>query len=205
MIQKLLKKYLYFFNYYGFVDSLNFLRSFLRLRYFLKKQRFIGNYILRNKKNIFLGNHIKAYPDLFIEAHEKGIIKIGEGCVFNRNAYISSFAEIYIGKYCLFGPNLYIGDHDHGIYSGENQSRPTEKPFDRCIHPKEIYIGDKVWIGGNVTITKGSYIGKGSVIGANSVVVGRIPENSLAVGSPAKVKKVYSFEKMKWIDCKKDA
>ena len=50
-----------------------------------------------------------------------------------------------------------------------------------------ISIGDSVWIGGNVVILPGVTIGSGSVIGAGSVVKDSIPENSLAVGNPAKV------------------
>ena len=48
-------------------------------------------------------------------------------------------------------------------------------------------IEDRVWVGQRAMILKGSHIEAGSIIGAGSIVAGRIPENSLAVGSPAKV------------------
>ena len=52
---------------------------------------------------------------------------------------------------------------------------------------KEIKIGDDVWIGANVTILPGVTIGNNVVIGAGAVVTKDIPDNSLAVGVPARV------------------
>lgn len=57
----------------------------------------------------------------------------------------------------------------------------------RAGEPQPIKIGDRVWLGANVVVMKGVTIGKNSIIGMNSVVSKDIPENSVAVGSPAKV------------------
>jgi len=200
MKNSFIKKVFFLINYYGFKELFQSSLSFLNLRYIYSNQRFFGKYTLRNKKNIYLGKNLKAYNDFFLEAHGKGLIHIGDGCIFNRNVYISSFSEIKIGTNCLFGPNIYIGDNDHGNYIGQVQSSPLENPVERKIFSKKIFIGNRVWVGNNVTITKGAHIGNGSIIGANSVVIGLIPENSMAVGSPAEIKKKYSFEKMKWIN-----
>lgn len=195
---KLLKNILYLVKYYGIRELLECSMSFLDLKYILYRQRFFGKYTIRNKKNIYIGRNIKAYHNFFLEAHGEGVIYIGDGCVFNRNIYISSFSEINIGSDCLFGPNIYIGDHDHGLYKGQNQSSPYEKPVNREIIPKKIFIGKNVWCGNNVTITKGAYVGDGAIIGANSVVIGKIPPYSISAGSPAIVKKVYSHERKLW-------
>jgi len=48
-------------------------------------------------------------------------------------------------------------------------------------------IGDDVWLGYGVVVLDGVKIGSGAVIGANSVVTKDVPENAVAVGSPAKV------------------
>ena len=53
--------------------------------------------------------------------------------------------------------------------------------------PKPIHIGKNVWIGSNSTILSGVTIGDNAVIGAGSVVTKDIPENMIAVGSPARV------------------
>ncbi len=44
-----------------------------------------------------------------------------------------------------------------------------------------------VWIGSNSTILPGVTVGDNAVIGARSVVTKDIPENMIAVGSPARV------------------
>lgn len=65
----------------------------------------------------------------------------------------------------------------------------------RCIHCTTLgagkngipTIGDNVSLGANVVIIGGVKIGNNVSIGAGSVVVKDIPDNSVAVGNPAKV------------------
>lgn len=52
---------------------------------------------------------------------------------------------------------------------------------------KPICIGNDVYIGNNVLILPGVTIGNNVVIGAGAIVSKDIPDNSLAVGVPAKV------------------
>ena len=53
----------------------------------------------------------------------------------------------------------------------------------------EIRIGNDVWLGANVTILPGVTIGDNVIVGAGAVVTKDIPDNSLAVGVPARVVK----------------
>lgn len=48
-------------------------------------------------------------------------------------------------------------------------------------------IGDNVYIAANATVIGGVNIGNNVIIGAGSVVVKDIPDNSVAVGNPARV------------------
>ena len=65
----------------------------------------------------------------------------------------------------------------------------------RCIHCTTLgagkngipTLGDYVSLGANVVIVGGVKIGNNVTIGAGSVVVKDIPDNSVAVGNPAKV------------------
>ena len=50
-----------------------------------------------------------------------------------------------------------------------------------------VTIGDNVFIGAESVVLPGVTIGSNVVIGANSTVTHDIPENSVAVGSPARV------------------
>lgn len=63
---------------------------------------------------------------------------------------------------------------------------------------KPITIGDDVYIGNNVLIMPGVNIGNKVIIGAGAVVTRDIPDNSVAVGIPARIIKTADeyFEKI---------
>lgn len=64
---------------------------------------------------------------------------------------------------------------------------------------KPIAVGDNVYIGNNVIILPGVKIGNNVVIGAGAIVSRDIPDNSVAVGVPARVIKTADeyLEKLK--------
>ena len=64
---------------------------------------------------------------------------------------------------------------------------------------KPIVLGNDIYLGNNVIILPGVHIGDKVVIGAGAVVTKDIPDNSVAVGVPAKVIKTADeyFEKHK--------
>ena len=63
---------------------------------------------------------------------------------------------------------------------------------------KPIVLGDNVYIGNNVILLPGVTVGNNVVIGAGAVVSRDIPDNSVAVGVPARVIKTADeyFEKL---------
>lgn len=64
---------------------------------------------------------------------------------------------------------------------------------------KPISLGNNVYVGNNVIILPGVKIGNNVIIGAGAVVSKDIPDNSVAVGVPARVIKTADeyFEKLK--------
>lgn len=90
--------------------------------------------------------------------------------------------SITIGNRVRIGANSIVIDTDFHSLSAEVRSQDPNESIKR-----PVIIDDDVFIGMNCIVLKGTTIGKGSVIGAGSVVSGNIPENSLAVGNPAKV------------------
>lgn len=49
------------------------------------------------------------------------------------------------------------------------------------------HIGDNCFVGMDSVILMGTYIGNNTIIGAGSVVRGKIPDNSVIAGNPARV------------------
>ncbi|WP_299938751.1 acyltransferase [uncultured Pelagimonas sp.] len=107
-------------------------------------------------------------------------ITIGANCYINRRTMIDASLSVEIGAHCMIGPECYITDHDHGTALGQpvGQQPLIEAP---------VRIGEDVWLGAQVKILKGVTIGAGSIIGSGSTVTRDIPENVIAVGSPARV------------------
>ena len=96
------------------------------------------------------------------------------------------------------GNNVHITDgvkfitHDGGTLLFRDQVPDLEIT-------KPITLGNNVYIGNNVIILPGVTIGNNVVIGAGAVVSKDIPDNSLAVGVPARVIKTADqyLEKLK--------
>jgi acetyltransferase-like isoleucine patch superfamily enzyme len=123
---------------------------------------------------------------------------IGRGTRIGNFNHIYATRSIKIGRDVLTADKVYISDNLHDY---EEISLPIIKQKIKQINSVEI--GDGVWIGENVCVI-GAKIGKNSVIGANSVVTKDIPAYCVAVGSPAKIIKRYSFERQAWVKTTKD-
>lgn len=79
------------------------------------------------------------------------------------------------------------GNHRIDI-PGKYMSEATDA-MKRMEDDQDIVIEDDVWIGCNAIILKGVTIGTGAVIAAGAVVTKDVPENCIAMGVPAKVKR----------------
>ena len=106
-------------------------------------------------------------------------IYIGDCLNCNVNVTILDTNEVHIGNNVMIGPHTLITTVGHPI---SPKGRRGE-----LAQASEIHIGDDVWLGGNVTVLPGVTIGNNVVVGAGAVVNKDIPDNSLAVGVPAKV------------------
>lgn len=142
----------------------------------------VGKITLINR-NIKLGHHVTVYPDVMFFGD--GPIVIGDNVDIGNGTMIyasKAGGGVIIGKNSMIAAQSYIIDMDHGIHAGEliRNQRNTVSP---------VIIGEDVWIAAGCKILKGSQIHDGAIIGAASVVKGEIPENAIAVGIPAKVKK----------------
>jgi acetyltransferase-like isoleucine patch superfamily enzyme len=116
-------------------------------------------------------------------------VKVGENC----RIYIRQFGTepflISIGDRVTITSGVKIITHDGSTILVRNDAGH------RYLYYASVTIGDDVFIGINSIILPGVTIGSKVVIGAGSVVTRNIPENSVAVGNPAKV--IGSFDSLK--------
>ncbi len=141
-----------------------------------------GAYLYRYKKNIFLQNNIYFKRNSIVGcANPDAIIEIGENTTIGNNSIMIASKKISIGKNCMIAPNVHIVDSNHG-------TEPSKAYNEQDNIVSDVHIGDNVWIGSGAIVLMGVSIGSNSIVGAGSIVTKSFPENSLIMGSPAKLK-----------------
>ena len=115
------------------------------------------------------------FPPFFADCPQN--IHLGKEVFINSGCKFQAQGGIYIGDKCLIGHNTVIATINHDI-------SPRTR---RDLIPSRVNIGNNVWIGSGSIILPGVSIGDNSIIGAGSVVTRNIPENTIAVGNPARV------------------
>ena len=109
------------------------------------------------------------------------IVEIGDRVLIGRNSSIVGHFHIVIEDDVFFGPNVYVTDQ---ILAFDELQSPIGK---QSMPEEPVRIGAGSWIGTNSVVLPGVTIGKHVAIGAGSVVTTDLPDNSVAVGSPARV------------------
>ena len=103
---------------------------------------------------------------------------ISPTCFFDSAAY----NRIRIGRDVTISFGVTVLAHDYSIvHTGKAIGKRVRK-----IVVDDVYIGNNVFIGAKSIILPGTIIGDNCIIGAGSVVKGRILENSVYAGNPAK-------------------
>ena len=142
-----------------------------------------------NEASIHVGAHTMVGPRVSLSAgwwpgHEgltDRVISIGDRCLIGMGSKVMAHRSITIGDDVWTGHNVFITDMNHGY-------EDLAVPISEQSQPEApISIGDGSWLGHGVIVLPGVTIGRHVVIGAGSVVTHDIPDNSVAVGSPAVV------------------
>ena len=117
-------------------------------------------------------------------------LSVGSRTEIGRDCFIMAhiFTSISIGCDCCISNDLHIRTNDGHTIFDIDTGKPLNVSLERNKKLKMV-ISDHIWIGTRVVILDNAYIGKGSVIGAGSVVKCKIPNNCIAVGAPARVKR----------------
>ena len=113
-------------------------------------------------------------------------VQVGEGCrIYTKNWGSEPFL-ISIGDRVTVTSSVIFLTHDGSTWLIRNSNGIRYQKY------KKIVVGNDVFLGVNTIIMPGVLIGSNVVIGAGSVVTKSIPDNSVAVGNPARV--IQTFE-----------
>lgn len=135
----------------------------------------IGNNKIR--KEIVSNLNAKYFSACHTNSFISRFSKIGEGTVVMNNATINSGAKI--GRHCIINTASVI-EHDCVIEDFSHISP-------NATLTGNVKVGEGTHIGAGAIVIPNTTIGKWCVIGAGAVVIENIPDNSVAVGNPARI------------------
>lgn len=139
---------------------------------------------IKNPNQIIIGKNVIINTGAIINCPSNNNIhslKISDFCSIGRDVQINAFNKVEIKKNVLISDRVHISDASHNYKKNEpiiNQGAKFYGP---------VVIEEGAWIGINVVILPNVSIGKNAVVGANSVVNKNVPDNSIAVGIPARI------------------
>ena len=173
-----MEKELYYVRNAETSDSANRLKSHL--------WKFIDKYFFKTSPNC-----LSKWRIFLLRKFEA---KIGVGCYIAPSVTITRPWEFEMGNVCaidelaFINPPIKIGDYviiSNNVHLIAGGHDVRSRGFERTPKPITIehgcFIGASSFVGGGVTI------GQFSVLGAKAVAYKDIPENSIAIGFPAKV------------------
>ena len=116
---------------------------------------------------------------IYDTAHVYGDVTVGADTWIGPFTILDGSGRLEIGSNCTIAAGVQIYTHDTVAWATSGGQAPYERA--------PTTIGRNCYIGPNTVVAKGVTIGDGAVIGANSLVLGDIPANARAFGTPARV------------------
>jgi sugar O-acyltransferase (sialic acid O-acetyltransferase NeuD family) len=137
-------------------------------------------YNIYNKINTYKNN---LFTVISPKVHLGSNLKLANGSSIMPLAIINDYAQI--GDCCIIDSGAIV---EHHVKIGNFVN----------VSPGSVICGgavieDGAIVGASATVIEKIRIGKNSLIGAGAVVVSDIPENSVAIGNPAKVTRSRNF------------
>jgi acetyltransferase-like isoleucine patch superfamily enzyme len=151
----------------------------------------VNTIIAGNGGNIQIGDNNIISSNVLLNGHQ-GSLTLHNKIFIGQNTIIQGRGGIDIHDGTIIAANCFLSSSDH------DYSNPLAHDYLMNEIGAKVVIGKKVWIGAGVVVTAGVQIGDFSVIGAGSVVTHSISPYSIAVGSPAKVVRVFNHDTLQW-------
>ena len=134
---------------------------------------------LRNGR-ISIGRNVHICRFVEFSVTKQAELIIGDGAFIGRGTVISAHRRVSLGANALVAEYVSIHDNDHG-------SRDLNLPINQQgFEVEALEVGADCWIGAKAVLVKGSGLGRRCVLGAGAVLTNKLPENTMAVGVPAR-------------------
>lgn len=138
---------------------------------------------------------IRLWPGAFLRASMVG--------AYSYVSHNSALLCATLGRYCSVGADCRLGLSAHPLDRLTSSVITYRTAFDGgeqwdsgVEEAKPLTIGPDVWVGTRALIMGGLTIGAGAVIGAGAIVTRDVPPYAIAVGNPARVKRLRFSESL---------
>lgn len=165
----------------------------------IKEPRFLNSKISisGDSNKFYLGKTTKSVNGASFFIESGGIFVAEDNCELGNymlhvvvNGGYNTHPKLFIGEGTHIAKDAIIRTSDGECLLDYETGQPLSEPED-------VYIGKHCWITSRCTILKGAYLPDNTIVGANSLVNKKfVEENTLIIGSPAKVKKT----KVRWTE-----
>lgn len=166
------------------LKNIRFLKKWKDYKWELSRSRNVK----RNKayaERYNMGSGCYVSYDVILESNHffYGKISIGNNVLLSKHVYIDFTGDVTIEDGVKIANGVIIESH-HRDLTAYNEGRDVNIPT-KLIIRENAYIGSRA-----IILDSCNYIGKNARIGAGAVVTKDIPDNAVAVGTPAKVVKI---------------
>jgi acetyltransferase-like isoleucine patch superfamily enzyme len=121
-------------------------------------------------------------------------IQIGDDVYIGHYTQLHCLGKMTIGTGSVISDYVYISDASHGLLPTEGlimkQPLSTKGP---------VEIGEHCFVGYGATVMPGVRLGKHSIVSARAVVTKSVPPYCTVAGNPARVIRVFDFERRQWV------
>ncbi len=194
-----------------FFDKLNHLSSlYYKLKgvffYRLVFKRFGKGSLIRhpllisNARFIEIGDRVLIRDGVRLEVIQDAerrvpSLQIGNNTNIEQNVHIVCHSRVRIGNNVSITGNCAIVDVTHPFTDVADPTRIGARIQDDDSY---VEIGDGSFLGFGAVILPNVVLGTHCVVGANSVVTNSVSPYTVVAGRPARVIKMYDFEKQQW-------
>lgn len=132
----------------------------------------------------------------YMKAYVKHLKRLGVN-INGKPNYISSdayfdshwYSSITLEKDVVISKEVLLLTHDYSIARGIQAvaGKTWDKSGGTPHFVGKIHIGENTFVGARAILLPNTFIGKNCIVGAGSVVKGKIEDNSIIAGNPAKI------------------
>lgn len=144
-----------------------------------------GTLLLREVTLLLRGGHLELQQDN--ELRDRCLLNVGGHLVLRRQATLSYATHVHCDNEVVLDELAGASERVVITDSSHHHTSPDEW-FYHSVRSGTTHVGRNTWLASHAVVTRNVRIGDRCIVAANSVVLGDVPDDHLASGTPAQVR-----------------